>query len=71
MTVNADLGNFKYFVYEFNRNGENKTVFTWVDYQGFMAIITVDWIQKGNTKVDNRYATLFYGIRVHEIIKHR
>lgn len=47
MKVNADLGNFKYFVYEFKRNEENKTVFTWMDFQGFVTIISVDWIQKG------------------------
>ena len=47
MKVNADLGNFRYFVYEFKRNEENKTVFTWMDFQGFVTIISVDWIQKG------------------------
>ena len=42
MTVNPELGEFKYFALHFNRNGENKTVFTWVDHLRFMTVVSVD-----------------------------
>ena len=50
MTSNRQLGIFKYFVHDFNRSGEDKTVFTWVDDIGYMTIVSVDWIQKGKLR---------------------
>ena len=47
MKVDAKLGPFKYFVHKFKREDDNKTVFTFADYQDFMTIVTVDRIQKG------------------------
>ena len=35
------------FTHEFNREGENRTMFTWVDQKNNMTFISVDWIQNG------------------------
>ena len=59
MTVNPELGNFSYLIHECNRSGENKTTFTWVDHSGNMTIISVDWIQKGESYISNNFAISF------------
>ena len=46
MTRNG-TDNFYSFSYEFNRNGENKTVFVFLDDLEWYTVISVDWIQKG------------------------
>ena len=50
MTIHENR-TFMYFVHVFNRSGDNKTTFTWVDGGNHMTIISVDWIQKGKLKL--------------------
>ena len=42
MEGDTKLRSFKYFVYKFYHENENKTVFTWTKYQDFMNIASVD-----------------------------